>query len=68
MLSDACFEFLESLRDAAQTLAEQSAHYANSPLRYGEDSMLCSLHAAKCKPTRGTKKRPYVLSGSRGPS
>jgi hypothetical protein len=37
MLSDACFEFLESLRDAAQVLAQASAHYANSPLRYGEE-------------------------------
>jgi hypothetical protein len=37
VLSDACFEFLESLRDAAQALAQQSAHYAKSPLRYGEE-------------------------------
>jgi hypothetical protein len=37
MLSDACFEFLETLRDAAHALAEQSAHYTKSSLRYGEE-------------------------------
>ena len=37
MLSEACFEFLESLRDAAQLLAQKSAHYAKSSFRYGEE-------------------------------
>jgi Uncharacterized protein conserved in bacteria (DUF2321) len=52
MLSDACFDFLESLRDAAQTLAEQSAHYANSPLRYGEelDALLVACSEVQAHP------------------
>ena len=37
MLSDACFEFLETLREAAGVLAEQAALYVNSPLRYGDE-------------------------------
>jgi hypothetical protein len=37
MLSDACFEFLEALREAAQELGRQVGHYANSPLGYGEE-------------------------------
>jgi hypothetical protein len=36
-LSDACFTFLESLREAARALAQESAHYAKSPFRYGEE-------------------------------
>ena len=36
-LSDACFEFLKSLREAAQALAQESAHYAKLPFRYGEE-------------------------------
>ena len=36
-LSDACFEFLEALREAAQGLAEQTARYANSPVVYGQE-------------------------------
>jgi hypothetical protein len=52
MLSDACFEFLESLRDAAQMLAEQSAPYANSPLRYGEelDALLVACSEVQAHP------------------
>jgi hypothetical protein len=37
MLSDECFEFLETVREAAQALAERSAHYAKPPFRYGEE-------------------------------
>lgn len=37
MLSDACFEFLASLRTSAQILAEASARYIDSPLGYGEE-------------------------------
>jgi Uncharacterized protein conserved in bacteria (DUF2321) len=37
MLSDGCFEFLESLRDAAGALAEAATHYAKPPFRYGEE-------------------------------
>jgi Uncharacterized protein conserved in bacteria (DUF2321) len=37
MLSDACFEFLDSLRDAARVLAQQSAWCVDSPLGYGEE-------------------------------
>jgi Uncharacterized protein conserved in bacteria (DUF2321) len=52
MLSDACFEFLESLREAAQALAEQSAHYANSPLRFGEelDALLVACGDVQARP------------------
>jgi hypothetical protein len=43
---------LESLRDAAQTLAEQSAHYANSPLGYGEeiDALLVACNNVQVSP------------------
>ena len=37
MLSDACFEFLEALREAAGVLAQQAALHVNSPLRYGDE-------------------------------
>jgi hypothetical protein len=52
MLSDACFEFLESLRDAAQALAEQSAPYAKMPFRYGEeiDALLTACRDVQAEP------------------
>jgi hypothetical protein len=51
-LSDACFEFLESLRDAAQALAQQSAHYAKMPFRYGEeiDALLSACRDVQAEP------------------
>ena len=51
-LSDACFEFLESLQEAAQALAQKSAHYAKSPFRYGEeiDALLRACGDAQAKP------------------
>jgi hypothetical protein len=36
-LSDACFDFLEALREAAQELAERSTRYSHSPIGYGEE-------------------------------
>jgi Uncharacterized protein conserved in bacteria (DUF2321) len=52
MLSDACFEFLESLREAAQALAEQSAPYAKMPFRYGEeiDALLTACREVQAEP------------------
>ena len=37
MLSEACFEFLESLRDAAQSLAQNPPTTRSSSFRYGEE-------------------------------
>lgn len=52
MLSDACFEFLGSLREAAQALAEQSAPYAKMPFRYGEeiDALLTACRDVQAAP------------------
>jgi hypothetical protein len=52
MLSDACFEFLESLREAAQALAEESAPYAKMPFRYGEeiDALLSACRDLQAEP------------------
>jgi hypothetical protein len=37
MLSDVCWEFLETVRGAAKALGERSVHYAKPPFRYGEE-------------------------------
>jgi hypothetical protein len=37
MLSDSCFDFLQSLREAAEELAQATAHYAKPPFRYGDE-------------------------------
>jgi hypothetical protein len=37
MLSDSCFDFLLSLREAAGALAHASAQYAKPPFRYGDE-------------------------------
>ena len=52
MLSDACFEFLKSLRDAAQALAEKSAPYAKTPFRYGDeiDAILSACRDVQAEP------------------
>jgi hypothetical protein len=51
-LSDACFKFLESLKEAAQTLAQDSAHYAAPPFHYGEeiDALLCACDDLRATP------------------
>jgi hypothetical protein len=52
MLSDVCWEFLETVRKAAQVLAQQSASYTNSPLRYGEelDALFVACADVQAKP------------------
>lgn len=52
MLSDACFGFLHSLREAAQALAEESAPYAKMPFRYGEeiDAILGACRDVQAEP------------------
>jgi hypothetical protein len=52
MLSDACFEFLESLRDAAHALAKESTPYAKMPFRYGDeiDAILSACRDVQTEP------------------
>jgi hypothetical protein len=56
MLSDACFEFLASLREAAQALVEQSAHFAKPPFEYGEeiDALLVACGDVRARCRRGS--------------
>ncbi|MCI4678958.1 DUF2321 domain-containing protein [Rhodoblastus acidophilus] len=52
MLSDACFEFLASLKEAAQTLSRNAAHYTDSPLGYGDeiDALLAACEDVQLAP------------------
>jgi hypothetical protein len=55
-LSDACFEFLESLPEAAQALAEESAPYAKMPFRYGAEieALLSACRDVQAEPGADT--------------
>jgi hypothetical protein len=52
MLSDSCFDFLQSLREAAGALADESAHYANPPFAYAEeiDALLVACSEVQAHP------------------
>jgi hypothetical protein len=52
MLSDSCFDFLRSLREAAGELAQASVHYSNPPFAYGEeiDALLVACSDVQAHP------------------
>ena len=52
MLSDSCYDFFSSLREAAGELARASAHYAKPPFGYGDeiDALLVACGNVQANP------------------